>query len=313
MPICSIYGPGNRLLRRFSTHAPGLGESISVGRSRHCGIVLAGLDDAAGVADMHFALVRRSDGWRLVTPGPPVRLKNGRDAQEAPIAEGQEFAFGSCRLAVAADPAPSSFQFIWQLPGAAAPAAMPLHQGANFIGAAEECDLPLPHPSLRPQHCAVRVADWQLTVEPLGEGGVSLNGRPVTDATPVQAGDLLALGEVRACVAAKAAPCRLPSPVSESALLTWRVVNVVLVEPDVEARDRYGRPLAYLWGRDGRMINERMVEDGYALIYTFPPNVKYADRLADAQKRAQLRRAGFWREGGLKEPPERWRRGHPRK
>jgi len=88
---------------------------------------------------------------------------------------------------------------------------------------------------------------------------------------------------------------------------------VVTVESDVEQRDKYGRLLAYLWGRDGRLINEKMLEAGYAMLFTLPPNVKYADRFMEAQKRAQMRKAGIWKEGGLKESPHKWREKHPRK
>lgn len=87
---------------------------------------------------------------------------------------------------------------------------------------------------------------------------------------------------------------------------------VVEIEFDVEQRDKHGRLLAYLWGKDGRMINERMVEAGYALPYTVPPNVKYADKFIAAQKRARQSRAGIWGKGGLKQSPGEWRRRHPR-
>lgn len=87
---------------------------------------------------------------------------------------------------------------------------------------------------------------------------------------------------------------------------------LVNFEFDVEERDRYGRLLAYLWAKDGRMINERMIEDGYALLYTVPPNVKYGERFIAAQNKAQLKKAGIWREGGLRQSPEEWRREHPR-
>ncbi|MEW5747025.1 MAG: thermonuclease family protein [Nitrospirota bacterium] len=88
---------------------------------------------------------------------------------------------------------------------------------------------------------------------------------------------------------------------------------IVLIERDVEQRDRHGRPLVYLWDRRGeRMLNEEMIEAGYARLYTIPPNVKYSGRLAEAQRRAFLRRAGIWSKEGLKESPGQWRRAHPR-
>jgi micrococcal nuclease len=41
----------------------------------------------------------------------------------------------------------------------------------------------------------------------------------------------------------------------------------------VDERDRYGRALAYVWLRDGRLLNRLLVARGYALPLTVPPNV----------------------------------------
>jgi micrococcal nuclease len=87
---------------------------------------------------------------------------------------------------------------------------------------------------------------------------------------------------------------------------------VVNVEFDVEQRDQHGRLLCYLWGRDGGMINEKMLGDGYALLFTVPPNVKHAGRFAEAQKSARLKMLGIWSKGGLRESPRQWREAHPR-
>ncbi len=87
---------------------------------------------------------------------------------------------------------------------------------------------------------------------------------------------------------------------------------VVHVEFDIEQRDKFGRLLAYLWGKDGKMINEKMLESGLAVLLTIPPNVKYDERFIIAQKRAEGKGAGFWSKGGLKENPYEWRKKHPR-
>jgi micrococcal nuclease len=87
---------------------------------------------------------------------------------------------------------------------------------------------------------------------------------------------------------------------------------VINVEFDVEQRDKYGRLLGYLWSKNSRtLINERMIEDGYAVLYTFPPNVRYADRFIEAQKRAQSKGLGIWGKKGLTQNPSLWRRDHP--
>ena len=62
----------------------------------------------------------------------------------------------------------------------------------------------------------------------------------------------------------------------------------------VEARDRYGRALVYVWLADGRMLNGLLVERGYALPLTIPPNVDYAERFVAAARRARRRGLGLW-------------------
>lgn len=67
----------------------------------------------------------------------------------------------------------------------------------------------------------------------------------------------------------------------------------VELEFDVERTDRFGRTLAYVWV-DGSLFNERIVRDGYAVLATFPPNVRYVDRLAAAQRDALGEQRGLW-------------------
>ena len=81
----------------------------------------------------------------------------------------------------------------------------------------------------------------------------------------------------------------------------------VRLERDVEGRDRYGRLLGYLW-LEGALINWAMVRGGFAVTLTIPPNVQYADALADAQRRARDEGAGLWAGGGFDCSPERHRR-----
>ncbi len=87
---------------------------------------------------------------------------------------------------------------------------------------------------------------------------------------------------------------------------------VTTVEFDVEQRDKHGRLLVYLRGRDGNLINERMVAEGYAVLFTVPPNVKHADLFLEAERKARSQKRGIWGEKGLQEMPSEWRRAHPR-
>jgi micrococcal nuclease len=73
--------------------------------------------------------------------------------------------------------------------------------------------------------------------------------------------------------------------------------TVVYLETDVQVHDRYGRLLAYVYLPDGRMLNEVLLEEGYATVYTVPPNVKYAERFVKLQRKAMGEGRGLWGEG----------------
>jgi micrococcal nuclease len=66
---------------------------------------------------------------------------------------------------------------------------------------------------------------------------------------------------------------------------------------DVEARDRYGRLLAYVYRRrDGLFVNAELVRRGYATVATFPPNVAHEDEFRRLARRARLSGRGLWSE-----------------
>ncbi|MEA3489908.1 MAG: thermonuclease family protein [Candidatus Omnitrophota bacterium] len=69
----------------------------------------------------------------------------------------------------------------------------------------------------------------------------------------------------------------------------------VTLEFDMDKTDRHGRWLAYVYVGD-TMANLELVEKGYAIVYTFPPNVRYFDRLLEAQEEARRGKRGIWGE-----------------
>jgi len=81
----------------------------------------------------------------------------------------------------------------------------------------------------------------------------------------------------------------------------------VILEPDVNRRDRYGRVLAYLWS-DGEMVNWWMVREGWALAYRYEPDVRWADVLARAEVSARGEKRGLWAVGGFTCVPSDHRR-----
>ncbi|MFN2488788.1 MAG: thermonuclease family protein [Actinomycetota bacterium] len=76
---------------------------------------------------------------------------------------------------------------------------------------------------------------------------------------------------------------------------------------DVERRDRYERTLGYVF-LNGKLFNETLVAQGHAQVYTYPPNVRYADRFVAAQRAARRHDRGLWggcrrTQGGAKARP----------
>jgi micrococcal nuclease len=70
----------------------------------------------------------------------------------------------------------------------------------------------------------------------------------------------------------------------------------VRLKTDAEARDRYGRLLAYVYRvRDGRFVNAELVRGGYAQPLTIPPNVRHAEAFADLAREARGADRGLWR------------------
>jgi micrococcal nuclease len=67
------------------------------------------------------------------------------------------------------------------------------------------------------------------------------------------------------------------------------------LERDVEARDDYGRLLAYVYlAADGTFVNLEIVRQGYASLLTFPPNVAHVDDFVASAQSAQQANLGLW-------------------
>ena len=62
---------------------------------------------------------------------------------------------------------------------------------------------------------------------------------------------------------------------------------------DKQERDQYGRILAYVY-LDDVMVNKILLEEGYAKVATYPPNVKYVDDFTAIQEEARNNKKGLW-------------------
>lgn len=70
--------------------------------------------------------------------------------------------------------------------------------------------------------------------------------------------------------------------------------DTLFVEYDVSKTDKYGRTLAYLFFENGQMVQEWLLQNGYAQVMTVQPNCKYAERFAEVQHTAADNNVGLW-------------------
>ena len=63
--------------------------------------------------------------------------------------------------------------------------------------------------------------------------------------------------------------------------------QTVYLDFDVQKEDKYGRVLAYVYLEDGQMLQDILLQNGYAQLMTVMPNAKYADHFAEVVRTAR--------------------------
>jgi micrococcal nuclease len=88
----------------------------------------------------------------------------------------------------------------------------------------------------------------------------------------------------------------------EASAFTKRMVEgkEVRLEYDVQARDQYGRLLAYVYLEDGTLLNAEIIKGGYGRTYTKFP-FKYWEQFSQHEKEARENKRGLW----AKKPPKK--------
>ncbi|MDQ6975690.1 MAG: thermonuclease family protein [Mariprofundaceae bacterium] len=90
-------------------------------------------------------------------------------------------------------------------------------------------------------------------------------------------------------------PGQVMGIVASKALKKWIGGKKVRLRFDRERKDRYGRTLAQVWLSDGRWVNGMLIAEGYAHVYTFAPNFRWADALLTLEKESIVSKLGIWR------------------
>ena len=71
--------------------------------------------------------------------------------------------------------------------------------------------------------------------------------------------------------------------------------TAVYLERDVEARDVYGRLLAYAYvAETGAFVNLEIMQGGYARTLTIPPDVAHSAEFVEAARTAEHDNVGLW-------------------
>jgi endonuclease YncB( thermonuclease family) len=65
-------------------------------------------------------------------------------------------------------------------------------------------------------------------------------------------------------------------------------------DPSQSRHDRYGRTLAYVWLNETTLVNEKMLNEGFAHEYTYQAPYIYRDAFRDAEQAARAATRGLW-------------------
>jgi micrococcal nuclease len=94
-------------------------------------------------------------------------------------------------------------------------------------------------------------------------------------------------------------PIQWMGPEASAANKALVIGKTVVLEKDVSETDRYGRLLRYVWLTDGAawtLVNLALIQQGFASVSTYPPDVKYVDVYVSAEREAQAGAIGLWGE-----------------
>lgn len=147
---------------------------------------------------------------------------------------------------------------------------------AAFVGACA----PPPAGPLPPAGTVVRVIDGDTLVVRTGTGEVTVR--------------LLGIDTPEVAHHGNSDECGGPEAAARLAQMLPPGTSVQLAR-DTEARDAYGRLLAYvIRSTDGTVVNVQLAAEGHATPLVIAPNRALADPIADAAATARRARIGLW-------------------
>lgn len=73
----------------------------------------------------------------------------------------------------------------------------------------------------------------------------------------------------------------------------------VILKEDVSETDKYGRLLRYVYVGN-IFVNDYLVRNGYARVFSLPPDIKYQAQFKQAEKEAKENKRGLWADNACK-------------
>jgi len=71
--------------------------------------------------------------------------------------------------------------------------------------------------------------------------------------------------------------------------------DILLLDFDKRKYDKAHRFVGYVYFKNGKMLNEEIIEAGYSRVALEPPNNKFESRFLDDYRRARENRRGMWK------------------
>jgi micrococcal nuclease len=70
--------------------------------------------------------------------------------------------------------------------------------------------------------------------------------------------------------------------------------KTIIFYKDVNQYDNYGRWLGFIYLEDGTFVNEKLVREGYAFAYPYPPDISKSEIFKTAEAYARENKLGLW-------------------
>lgn len=70
--------------------------------------------------------------------------------------------------------------------------------------------------------------------------------------------------------------------------------QIITFQKDVSTTDKYGRWLGFVYLGDGTLVNQKLVEEGYAFAYDYPPDISKSVEFRTSEVYAREHKLGLW-------------------